>query len=151
MKLLSSHKEDVIVIPCPKVRLLHKMSGLSWLRPNHPFQARNCRETTCCPQQKCDNITNLKPRDWPNTTDMVIPIYSTVSGLLNLSAPSLMLHLLFEKHKAHWKQNTSTSSELQKPWLEASSFLLDKTALNFSLPEWKEQGDLQKPLFGLRN
>lgn len=144
MNLLSSHTEDVTVIPCLKVRLLQKMSRLSWLDPNHPFQARNCRETTCCPQQKSDKIRNLKLRDWPNTINIVISIHGNISGLLNLSATSLILNLLLEKHKGYWKQNNSTSSELKKPWLEASSFLLDMTVLNFCLPEWKEQEDLQK-------
>lgn len=146
MNLLSSHTEDVTVIPCLIVHLLHKMPSLSWLKPNHLFQARNCRETTHCPQQKSDNITSLKPRDWPNTTNIVIPIYGTISGLLNLSATSLLLNLQFENYKTHWKQNNSTSSELKKPGLEASSFLFDKTVVNLSLLEWKEQKDRQKSL-----
>lgn len=72
---LLSHTDNVIVIPCLKEHLLYKMPCLSCQEPNHPFQARNYRESTRCPQLKCDNITKLQPTDWPDSTKRYCHIY----------------------------------------------------------------------------
>lgn len=105
MNLLSD-TENVIVIPCLKEHLLPKMPCLSCQEPSHQFQARNCRESTCYPQPKCDNITNLQPPDWPDSTKQYCHIilshtHGTTyeSGLSNLSATFLILNVLFQKHK----------------------------------------------------
>lgn len=118
MNLLSD-TENAIVIPCLKEHLLPKMPCLSCQEPSHQFQARNCRESTCYPQPKCDNITNLQPTDWPDSTKQYFHIYTwhylrvwAVEPVCNFPhikqvVPKAQTQDIAKTDgEGHWKQNT---------------------------------------------